>query len=101
MRRLLILFGFLAVASQAFACGTYTSADKAPGERLVTYSGDFDAGFTLKENGKERHFAFADAGTGTGTIVGVPDDGADDAAQVKTPKGEFWFGPEKFVEYCK
>lgn len=100
MRRLLILFGFLAGISPAMACDTYTSADKEPGARLIVASGDFDAGFTLKENGKDRHFAFADAGTGSGMIVGVPDDGADDAAQIKTPKGEFWFGPEKFVEYC-
>ena len=101
MRHLLILFGLLVGLTPAMACDTYTSAAKAPGARLITYSGDFDAGFTIKDGGTERHFVFADAGTGTGIIVGVPDDGADDAAQIKTPNGEFWFGPEKFVEYCK
>ena len=99
MKRILIVLGLVFAASNAFACDTYASV-KAH-SRTITYNGDWDAGFILSDKGKTRHFAFWDAGTGTKTIVGVPDDKADDAAQIKTPSGQFWFGPEKFVERCK
>ncbi len=95
MRRLFLVFGLLCASSAAFACDTYKS-----GARTITYNGDWDAGFTLIDQGKPRHFAFWDAGTGTKTIIGVPDDKAGDNMQVKTPSGSFWFGPEKFVEHC-
>lgn len=98
MKRLLLVFGLLIAPSWAFACDTYKSVQ---GARVVTYSGDYDAGFTLQDNGKTEHYSFWDAGAGTGKIIGVPDGRPDDGAVVKTPKGQFWFGPEKFVEACK
>jgi hypothetical protein len=106
MKRFWVVLGLAFSASTAFACDTYTSVEKAPGVRLIIDEGAPNgfgegAGFRLIEKGKTRHFTYWDAGTGTGMVVGVPDDKKDDAAQVVIPKGQFWFGPEKFVEYCK
>jgi hypothetical protein len=99
MRRLLLVLGLLCASSAAFACDTYTSADKAHGKRMLTrdsYSGEL----TIKEGAKERHFGISSAGTGTGIVVAVPDDNRTEPAQVDLRGGVFWFGPEKFVEYC-
>lgn len=97
MKRLLLIFGLLIAPSWALACDTY----KNPKGAVVTYNGDWDAGFTVLENGKSQHYSFWDAGAGTGKIIGVPDGRPDDGAVVKTPKGQFWFGPDKFVEACQ
>ena len=99
MKRLLLVLGLLFAPSGAFACDTYASVKSDT--RTITYNGDWDAGFTLTDKGKTRHFSFWDAGAGTKTIVGVPDDKAGDNMQIKTPHGAFWFGPERFMERCK
>ena len=118
MKRFLIVLGLVFSASTAFACDTYTSVKSAPGVRLIVDEGapnglGAGSGFRLIEKGNTRHFTYWDAGTGTDMVVGVPDDKKDDAAQVEYGDGghptvgapdshpSFFFGPEKFVEYCK
>lgn len=100
MKRTLIFLSLLLAPNLAMACDTFTSVKFKPGARTITYAGSWEDGFTLRYKGKARHFTLADAGTGTKTIVGIPDDKKGDAAQVKTPKSAFWLGPEQFVEYC-
>ena len=100
MKRLLLVFGLLLAPSWALACDTYTSVKKAPGARVLvrdSYSGDL----TIRDGRKERHFTISSAGTGSGIVVAIPDDGKTDPAQIDYKNGIFWVGPEKFVEYCK
>jgi hypothetical protein len=100
MKRILIVLGLVFAASNAIACDTYTSVKKAPGIRVLvrdSYSGDL----TIRDGKKERHFTISSAGTGSGIVVAIPDDGKTDPAQIDLKNGTFWVGPEKFVEYCK
>lgn len=100
MKRILIVLGLVFAASNAFACDTYTSTQKAPGHRVLVrdaYSGDL----TIRDGKKERHFTISSAGTGSGIVVAIPDDGKSEPAQIDLKNSTFWVGPEKFVEYCK
>lgn len=81
----------------AVACDTYTSAEKPPGVRVLT-----DEGFTffIKEGQTTTHYETGSAGTGTGIRLGFPDDGSE-PIEIAQSEGEFWVGPEKFIEACE
>lgn len=97
MKKLLLALVALAFMPAAWACDTYTSAEKAPGARVLVI-GDDD--LLLREGGKEVEYIKTSAGTGTDTTIAVIPDAPDSAVETKAEAGVFWLGPEKFVEYC-
>lgn len=93
------LFAILVLWSgPVWACDTYTSVEKPAGVRLL-----IDEGLDLivRENGVERRFATGSAGTGTNIRVAFPEDQKTEPMEITQEKGEYWLGPEKFVEFCK
>lgn len=90
-------FAMLWSAGVSVACDTYTSTEKPPGVRVLT-----DEGFTfvIKEGQTSTHYETGSAGTGTGIRIGFPDDGSE-PVEISQSDGEFWVGPEKFIEACE
>lgn len=97
MKRILLALAVALVPAWGFACDTYTSIERAPGERVLHVDG-FDLHVT--EDGEDIAYSITSAGTGTGIMVAWPEDGSD-GLRVKTPDNEYWLGPERFVEYCR
>lgn len=97
MRRLLLILGLLFAPASAWPCDTYTSTEKAPGERVLTDEG---LEFVVRDGPKELRYTTGSAGTGTGIRIGFPPNQAE-PIEISQAKGEYWLGPEKFVEFCK
>lgn len=97
MKRLLLIFGLLLAPASAMACNTYTSTQKAPGERVLTDEG---LEFVIREDGKVIRYTTGSAGTGTGIRIGFPEDRTE-PIEISQTSGEYWVGPERFVEFCQ
>lgn len=99
MKKLLLALVALAFMPAAWACDTYTSTAKAPGARTLTLIDD-GLEFVIREDGKELLYSTGSAGTGMGIRVAFPEDETLEPMEIQEPEGEYWLGPEKFVEYC-
>lgn len=97
MKRTLLALALALLPASAFACDTYTSVEKNPGARLL-----IDEGLELvvRDSGKEVKYTTGSAGTGSGTRVAFPEDQTE-PQEITQAKGEYWLGPEKFVEFCQ
>jgi len=96
MKRLLLIVGLLFAPVSGYACDTYSSAEMAPGERVLTDEG---IGLTVKQGAKIDTYTTGSAGTGTGVRVAYMD-GHEPLELVVNP-GEVWLGTERFTEYCQ
>jgi len=96
MKRLILIFGFLLVATGAMACDTYTSTENLPGERVLTDEG---VGLTVKQGAKIDTYTTSSAGTGTGVRVAYMD--GQEPLELVVKPGEVWLGTERFTEYCQ
>jgi hypothetical protein len=54
----------------------------------------------VRDSGKEVKYTTGSAGTGSGTRVAFPEDQTE-PQEITQAKGEYWLGPEKFVEFCQ
>lgn len=95
MRYIALLIGLLLAPASAFACDTFTSAQMAPGERVLT---DLGVGLTVAHDGKVDEYTTSSAGTETGIRVAFLE--GQEPLQIERTDGEFWLGPEKFTEFC-
>jgi hypothetical protein len=96
MRYVVLLISLLLAPASALACDTFTSAQKAPGERVLT---DLGVGLTLAHDGLVDEYTTSSAGTGTGIRVAFMD--GQEPLQIDRTDGQFWLGPEMFTEYCQ
>lgn len=96
MRYFVLLIGLLLAPASALACDTFTSANNAPGERILT---DLGVGLTVAHDGQVDEYTTSSAGTGTDIRVAFLE--GQEPLQIERTDSEFWLGPEMFTEYCQ
>lgn len=97
MKQLLISMALACTAFPALACGLYTSDAKAPGERVLM---DYVDELVLRDGNNQAHYATSNVGTGPGIRVAIPLEGGD-ALEISAEGDIFWFGPERFIKFCR